>query len=84
MKSLRDITSIAAAPAIRYLALWDCRSLTPASFKCLIGHPTLKHLNFGVGRLRDNKAISAMFPAAMLETVNHKITPGSFLRRPTP
>ena len=84
MKSLRDITSIAAAPAIRYLALWDCRSLTPASFKCLIGHPTLKHLDFGVGRLKDNKAISAMFPAAMLETVNHKITPGSFLRRPTP
>jgi hypothetical protein len=84
MKSLCDITSIAAAPAIRYLALWDCKSLTPESFKCLIGHPTLKHLNFGVGRLKDNKAIAAMFPAAMVQTVNYKITPGTYLRRPTP
>lgn len=84
MKSLREITSIAAAPAIRFLGLWDCRSLTPESFKCLVGHPTLKHLNFGVGRLKDNKAITAMFPPAMLQTVNYKIVPGSYLRRPTP
>jgi len=84
MKSLREIDSIAAAPAIRYLALWDCKSLTPDSFKCLLGHPTLKHLNYGVGRLKDNKAIATMFPAQMLETVNYKITPGSYLRRPSP
>ena len=84
MKSLREITSIAAAPAIRFLALWDCRGLTAESFKCLIGHPTLKHLNFGVGRLKENKAIAAMFPASMLQTVNYKITPGTYLRRPTP
>jgi hypothetical protein len=84
MKSLCEITSIAAAPAIRYLGLWDCRGLTPESFKCPIGHPKLKRLNFGVGRLKDNKAIAAMFPAAMLQTVNYRITPGTYLRRPTP
>jgi hypothetical protein len=70
MKSLNDITAIAAAPALRYLALWDCKSLKPDSFKCLIGHPTLKHINFGIGRLKDNEAVAAMFPPAMTETVN--------------
>jgi len=32
-----------------------------ASFECLVGHPALKRLNFGVGRLKDNDAIAAMF-----------------------
>jgi hypothetical protein len=84
MKSLREITSIAAAPAIRFLGLWDCKGLTPENFRCLIGHPTLKHLNFGVGRLKDNDVIAVMFPATMTETVYYKITPGTYLRRPTP
>src|ERR1043165_1246567 len=39
MKSLRDIASIARAPALRFLGLWDCPSLTPESFQCLICHP---------------------------------------------
>jgi hypothetical protein len=84
MKSLRDISGIAQAPALRFLALWDCRSLTPQSFACLLGHTSLRRLNFGVGRLKDNDAIAAMFPAEMSETVYYKITPGSYLRRPTP
>ena len=84
MKSLRDISSIAAAPALRYLALWDCKGLTPQSFECLIGHPALKHLNFGVGRLKDNEAIASMFPEEMTRTVYYKVTPGTYLRRPTP
>jgi len=84
MKSLRDIAPIAKAPALRFLGLWDCKSLTPQSFECLIGHPTLKRLNFGVGRLRDNKAIASMFPDEMTRTVNYTMTPGTYLRRPTP
>jgi hypothetical protein len=84
MKSLRDISSIAAAPALRFLGLWDCKGLTLQSFECLIGHPTLKHLNFGVGRLKDNKAIASMFPEPMRRTVSYRITPGTCLRRPTP
>lgn len=83
MKSLRDIASIARAPALRFLGLWDCKSLTPKSFECLIGHPTLRRLNFGVGRLKDNDAISAMFPNEMTQTVYYKINPGTYLRRPT-
>jgi len=40
MKSLRDVSSIAAAPALRFLGLWDCKSLTPQSFECLVGPDT--------------------------------------------
>src|SRR5262249_31535579 len=32
MKSLRDVSSIAKAPALRFLGLWDCKGLTPQSF----------------------------------------------------
>jgi hypothetical protein len=84
MKSLRDISSIASAPALRFLGLWDCKGLTPQSFECLIGHRSLRRLNFGVGRLKDNKAIASMFPEEMHRTVNYTITPGTYLRRPTP
>ena len=84
MKSLRDISSIAAAPALRFLGLWDCRGLTPKSFECLLGHPTLKHLSFGIGRLKDNDAVAAMFPEEMTQPVYAKITPGTYLQRPTP
>jgi hypothetical protein len=83
MKSLRDVASIARAPALRFLGLWDCKSLTPQNFECLIGHPTLKRLNFGVGRLKDNDAISAMFPTEMTQAVSYKISPSFCLRRQT-
>jgi hypothetical protein len=84
MKSLSDISSIARAPALRFLGLWDCKGLTPRSFECLIGHPSLRGVNFGVGRLKDNKAIASMFPGQMQRTVYFRITPGTYLRRPTP
>jgi hypothetical protein len=83
MKSLRDISSIARAPALRFLALWDCRSLTPENFKCLLGHPTLKRLNFGIGSPNANNKVAAMFPGEMTQTVNYKITRGTYLRRLT-
>jgi hypothetical protein len=83
MKLLRDTSSIARAPELRYLALWDCTSLTPDSFKCLLGHPTLKRLNFGIGGLKENNKVAAMFPEEMTQTVNYKVTPGTYLRRPT-
>ena len=47
------------------------------------GHPTLRRLNFGVGRLKDNDAIAAMFPEEMHQVVYYKITPSTYLRRPT-
>lgn len=82
-KSLRDIASIAKAPALRFLGLWDCKSLTPKSFECLIGHPTLKRLNFGIGRLKDNEKVAAMFSKEMTQTVYYRYTPRTCLRRPT-
>lgn len=84
MKSLRDISSIAKAPALRFLGLWNCPGLTPQSFACLRGHPALKRLGFGIGRLKDNDAVAAMFPEEMHQAVYYKITPGTYLRRPTP
>jgi len=84
MKSLCDISSIAKAPALRFLGLWSCEGLTPQSFKCLIGHRSLKHLAFGIGRLKDNDAVAAMFPPEMTKPVYAKITPGTYLQRPTP
>jgi hypothetical protein len=84
MKSLRDISAIAKAPALRFLGLWDCKGLTPQSFQCLLGHPALRSLHFGIGRLRDNEAVAAMFPKEMRRSVSYKITPATYLRRPTP
>jgi len=84
MKMLRDVSSIARAPALRFLGLWGCPSLTPQSFQCLIGHPTLKRLNFGIGSLKKNDAVAAMFPEEMTQGVSARITPGTYLQRPTP
>jgi hypothetical protein len=84
MKSLRDIASIAKAPALRFLGLWDCKGLRPENFECLIRHPTLKRLNYGIGRLKDNNTVEAMFPQEMTQSVRYRITPGTWLRRPTP
>jgi hypothetical protein len=83
MKSLRDVSAIAAAPALRFLGLWDCPSLTPESFKCLVGHPALKRLNYGIGSVKKNAAVEAMFPAGMTQPVYFRITPGTHMRRPT-
>lgn len=83
MKSLRDLAAIARAPALRFLGLWACDGLTPQSFECLRGHPMLKHLAFGVGSLKENNTIAGMFPEEMQRGVYYKITPGTYLRRPT-
>jgi hypothetical protein len=51
-------------------------------FEFLRYFPGLELLN--VGRLKDNKAIAAMFPEEMHRVVYYTITPGTCLRRPTP
>jgi len=45
---------------------------------------TLKHLAFGIGQLKDNEAVAAMSPQEMHQPVYAKITPGTYLQRPTP
>ena len=34
----------------------------PESFECLRGHPALKRLNYGIGSVKKNAAVEAMFP----------------------
>ncbi|HKF70427.1 MAG TPA: hypothetical protein VKB68_01655 [Stellaceae bacterium] len=62
MKGLREIAGVAAAPTLQRLAVAACPSLTAASFKCLVGHPTLRELWGYTGRTRENAEIKAMFP----------------------
>jgi hypothetical protein len=62
MKGLTDLTSVAAAPALRRLAVWDAPLLMPESFRCLVGHPRLAELHLGIGSRRKNEAVRLMFP----------------------
>jgi internalin A len=62
MKGLTDLSPVAAAPALRRLAVWDVPLLTPESFRCLVGHPRLEELHVGIGSRRKNEAVKVMFP----------------------
>jgi hypothetical protein len=62
MKGLTDLSAVAAAPALRRLAVWDAPLLTPESFRCLVGHPRLAELHYGIGSRRKNEAVRLMFP----------------------
>jgi hypothetical protein len=62
MKGLREIAGVAAAPALQRLAVAACPSLTAESFRCLLGHPTLRELWGYTGRTRENTEIKRMFP----------------------
>jgi hypothetical protein len=53
---------VAAAPALRRLAVWDVPQLTPESFRCLLGHPRLTEMHVGIGSRRNNEEVGRMFP----------------------
>jgi hypothetical protein len=38
---------------------------------------------FGIGRLKDNEKVAAIFPDEMTQVVYYRVTPGTNLRRPT-
>jgi hypothetical protein len=63
MKGLTDLSSVAAAPALRRLAVHDTPQLTADSFRCLLGHPRLEDLWVGTGRRGVNEAVKRLFPA---------------------
>lgn len=44
-------------------------------FECLVGHPTLERLNFGIGGVNDNAAVAAMFPEEMTRPVSYRLRP---------
>jgi hypothetical protein len=56
MKGLRDLSSIATAPALEELLLVDMSHLLPEDLTPLIGHPNLKTVTLGLGSLRKNEA----------------------------
>jgi hypothetical protein len=62
MKGLRDLSPIAAAPALRCLRVAAMPQLVAEDFRCFAGHPTLTELHAHTGRLRVNEAVKAMFP----------------------
>jgi hypothetical protein len=62
MKGLTNLSSIAAAPALRRLAITAMPQLTAEDFRCFTGHPRLQELWAGTGRSRVNEAIKRMFP----------------------
>jgi len=63
MNGLREIAGIAAAPALRRLAVTATPGLTAESFRCLLGHPTLQELWGYTGKARENAEIKRLFPA---------------------
>jgi hypothetical protein len=62
MKGLTDLSPVAAALALRRLAVFDMRHLTIDSFRCLIGHPRLEELWADTGKLTLNREVRKMLP----------------------
>lgn len=62
MKGLTDLSSVAAAPALRRLSVTDTPQLKAESFRCFIGHPRLEELWAYTGRSTTNDAVKRMFP----------------------
>src|SRR5205823_6618058 len=52
MKGLREIAGVAAAPVLQRLAVTACPALTTESFRCFLGHPTLREIWGYTGRAR--------------------------------
>jgi len=63
MKGLADLAPVAAAPALRRLAVADMPLLTADSFRCLVGHPNLRELWVETGKRGVDAAVRRMFPA---------------------
>ena len=62
MNGLTDLSPIAAAPALRRLAVGGMPRLTVESFRCFLGHPSLKELWAYTGKRTVNEAIKQMLP----------------------
>jgi hypothetical protein len=60
MKGLRDLASLARAPAIETLVAFDMGHLTPEHFRPFVAHPTLREAAIGLGSKRKNDAVEAL------------------------
>ena len=62
MKGLTDLSPVAAAPALRRVAITAMPQLTTENFRCFLGRPALQELWVGTGRSRVNEQVKHMFP----------------------
>jgi hypothetical protein len=62
MKGLATLDQVAEAPALRRLSIAGMPLLTAASFRCLIGHPSLAELWAHTGKRTVNEEVKRMFP----------------------
>ena len=62
MKGLASLEAVAAAPALRRLSVANMPLLSGASFRCLLGHPSLAELFAYVGKETVNAEVKRMFP----------------------
>ncbi len=56
MKGLFDLQSVAFAPQLEDLELWDMRHLTPAALQPFVGHPTLRAIDVHIGARRTGRS----------------------------
>jgi internalin A len=61
MRGLTDLSPVAAAPALRRLAVAGMPQLTAEHFRCFVGHPRLEELWGYTGKARVNEAVKKMF-----------------------
>jgi hypothetical protein len=62
MKGLADLAPVAAAPQLRRLTVTAMPQLTPESFRCFLGHPSLSELYAYTGKTTVNASVKRMFP----------------------
>ena len=62
MKGLTDLSSVAAAPALRRMYITNMPQLTAACFDCLLRHSRLEELWAYTGKSRVNEEVRRMFP----------------------
>jgi internalin A len=70
MKGLTDLSSIAAAPALRRLVVAEMPQLTVESFRCFIGNPRLEELWADTGRRKLNAQVKEMLPGVVRKFPN--------------
>ena len=60
MKGLRDLASVAMAPALESLLVIDCSQFSAEHFAPFVGHPSLREARIGTGSSRRNMAIDEL------------------------
>jgi hypothetical protein len=67
LKSLEDLSSIAAAPNLEHFALTGPSKCLPEAFRPFVNHHTLKDIWVGLGSVKRNKAVHDMFAGSGIE-----------------